>query len=209
VPLEAIMQAVGTRRWQTAAEDIAVRAVTLVRDSTGTLRTLRGQRTRLAVVAYADEGTSSVALRFSDLLRLNGDTVDYFRLWPMSGPASYDSARLVLARNPVALFAANVKPISSRGNIALPDSLAALIAATDTRKPTLLVSFGSPYLLDQIPSVKTYLIAWSGVRSAERAAARAVLGLSPIGGHLPIRLPPEYPVGWGVTMPDSVVPVMP
>jgi beta-N-acetylhexosaminidase len=209
VPLEEIMRAVGTRRWQTAAEDIAVRAVTLVRDSTGTLRSLRGQRTRLAVVAYADEGTSAVALRFSDQLRLNGDTVDYFRLWPMSGPASYDSARVVLARNPVALFAANVKPISSRGSIALPDSLAALIDATDAKKPTLLVSFGSPYLLDQTPGVKTYLIAWSGVRAAERAAARAVLGLSPIGGHLPIRLPPVYPVGWGVTMPDSVVPVMP
>ncbi|HET7380432.1 MAG TPA: glycoside hydrolase family 3 N-terminal domain-containing protein [Gaiellales bacterium] len=205
VPLDRIMQSVGTRRWQTAADDIAVRALTLVRDSTRTLRGLRGRRTRLAVVAYADEGTSSVALRFSDIVRLNGDTVDYFRLWPMSGPASYDSARTVLARNPVALFAANVKPISSRGTITLPDSLAALINATDAMKPTILVSFGSPYLLDQTPGVKTYLIAWSGVRPAERAAARAVLGLSPIGGHLPIRLPPGYPVGWGVVVPDSVV----
>jgi len=142
-------------------------------------------------------------------LRSNGDTIDYFRLWPMSGPASYDSARVVLARNPVALFAANVKPISSRGTIALPDSLAALIVATDAKKPTLLVSFGSPYLLDQTPGVKTYLVAWSGVRAAERAAARAVLGLSPIGGRLPIRLPPAYPVGWGVMVPDSTPPVLP
>jgi len=205
VPLDRIMQTVGTRRMQNAAEDIAVRSLTLVRDSGGALRQLRAHRSRLAVIAYADEATSSVALRFSELLRLNGDTVDYFRLWPMSGPASYDSARTVLARNPVALFAANVKPISSRGNIALPDSLAALIGAVDATQPTVLLSFGSPYLLDQTPSVKTYLIAWSGVRVSERAAARAVLGLSPIGGHLPIRIPPEYHVGWGVVMPDSVV----
>ena len=209
VPLDRIMQSVGTRRWQSAADDIAVRALTLVRDSTGTLRTLRARRSRLAVIAYADEGTLSVALRFSDLLRLNGDTVDYFRLWPMSGPASYDSARAVAARNPAVLFAANVKPISSRGNIALPDSLAGLITATDAKQPTVLVSFGSPYLLDQTPGVKTYLIAWSGVRATERAAARAVLGLSPIGGHLPIRLPPEYHIGWGVTLPDSVAAVKP
>lgn len=204
VALDQIMETVGTRRWQDAADDIAVRALTLVRDSTGTLQTLRGRRTPLAVIAYADEGTLSVALRFSDLLRANGDTVDYFRLWPMSGPASYDSARAVLARNPVALFATNVKPISARGTIALPDSLAQLISATDAKQPTVLVSFGSPYLLDQTPSVKTYLIAWSQVRATERAAARAVLGLSPIGGHLPIRLPPAYGVGWGVVIPDSV-----
>ncbi len=209
VPLDRIMQTVGTRRLQNAADDIAVRSLTLVRDSGGALRQVRGRRSRLAVIAYADEGTSSVALRFADLLRMNGDTVDYFRLWPMSGPASYDSARTVLARNPVALFAANVKPISSRGNIALPDSLAALIGAVDATKPTVLLSFGSPYLLDQTPGVKTYLIAWSGVRASERAAARAVLGLSPIGGHLPIRIPPAYKVGWGVMVPDSNLAVHP
>lgn len=205
VPLNRIMETVGTRHWQDAADDIAVRSLTLVRDAAGALHHLRAHRTRLGVVAYADEGTSAVALRFTNLLQLNGDTVDYFRLWPMSGPASYDSARTVLARNPVALFAANVKPISARGTIALPDSLAELITTTDARKPTVLVSFGSPYLLDQTPSVKSYLIAWSGVRASERAAARAVLGFSPIAGHLPIRIPPTYRVGWGVMVPDSVV----
>jgi beta-N-acetylhexosaminidase len=206
VPLEKVMQTVGTRRWQSAAEDIAVRSLTLVRDTTGTIAGLRGRRTRLAVVAYADEATPSVALRFSEMLHLNGDTVDYFRLWPMSGPASYDSARAVLARAPVAVFAANVKPIAAKGSVALPDSLAALITATDSAKPTVLVSFGSPYLLNQTPEVQSYLLAWSGVRVAERAAARALLGLSPIGGHLPIRIPPGYALGWGIVIPDSVPP---
>jgi hypothetical protein len=98
-----------------------------------------------------------------------------------------------------------VKPISFRGNIALPDSLALLITATDSLRPTLLVSFGSPYLLNQVPSIKSYLIAWSGVRVAERAAARAILGLSPVGGHLPIRVPP-YPLGWAIQLPDSTPP---
>jgi beta-N-acetylhexosaminidase len=109
----------------------------------------------------------------------------------------------------VALFAANVKPISWRGNIALPDSLAQLIMATDSTKPTLLVSFGSPYLLNQTPTVGTYLIAWSGAAVAERAVARALLGLSPVRGHLPIRLPPAYPLGFGIMMPDSVAPPPP
>ena len=138
VPLDKVMQTVGTRRWQGAAEDIAVRSVTLVRDTAGTVAGLRGRRSHLALVAYADEATTAFALHLAELLRQNGDTVDYFRLWPMSGPASYDSARLVLGRAPVALFASNVKPISWKGNIALPDSLAALIATTDSLKPTVL-----------------------------------------------------------------------
>jgi beta-N-acetylhexosaminidase len=205
VSLEQIMATVGSRRWHDAADDIAVRALTLVRDTAGALRQMRRRRSHLALIAYADEGNGAVGLRLAETLRLNGDSVDYFRLWPMSGPLSYDSARLVLAGAPAAVFAANVKPISLRGTIALPDSLARLIAATDSAKPSVLVSFGSPYLLGQVPTVGSYLIAWSDVRATERAVARALLGYSPIGGHLPIRIPPAYPLGWGLVMADSTV----
>jgi beta-N-acetylhexosaminidase len=204
VPLDSIMPRVGTRPLQDAADDIAVRSVTLVRDTSGTVQQLRHTRRRIAMIAYSDEGNQSVAFRLSDILRQNGDTVEYFRLWPMSGTLSYDSARVVIARAPVVLFATNVKPISARGNIALPDSLARLIAVTDSLKPSALISFGSPYLLNQAPTVKSYLLAWSGVRAEERAVARALLGLSPITGHLPIRVPP-YGLGWGLVVGDSTV----
>src|SRR2546427_9033193 len=129
-----------------------------------------------------------------DLLRAGGDTVGFFRLWPMSGSASYDSARVVIGRAPTVIFAMNVRPIAAKGNIALPDSLARLITMTDSVKPTVLVSLGSPYLLNQTPTVKSYLIAWSGVRPAERAAAPALLGRSPGPGEMPIPNPPPYPI---------------
>jgi len=208
MPLDSIMRVVGAKRAQDAANDLAVRALTLVRDTSGTLRALRARRSRIALIAYSDEGNGSVGFTLADVLRRNGDTVDYFRLWPMSGPASYDSARTVLARSPTVVFASNVKPISSRGNIALPDSLARLITTTDSVRQTVMISFGSPYLLSQTPTVKTYLLAWSGARACERAAARALLGYSPITGHLPIRLPPPaaYRVGFGIVIPDSTVP---
>ena len=206
VPLDSLMTIVGTRRFQDAADDIAARSVTLARDTTGIVRAWRGRRGRLALIAYADEQNGGIGQRFAEILRQNGDSVDYFRLWPMSGTPSYDSARTVIARNPNVVFASGVRPISWRGNIALPDSLAQLIMVTDTLKPAVLISFGSPYLLNQTPSVKSYLLAWSGVRASERAAARALLGLSPISGHLPIRIPPGYPVGFGIVVRDSSPP---
>jgi hypothetical protein len=107
------------------------------------------------------------------------------------------------------VFAANVRPLSWKGNIALPDSLARLIMATDAIKPTVLVSLGSPYLLNQTPTAKSYLIAWSGSRVAERAAGRALAGLSPVRGRLPIRIPPDYAVGHGIVLPDSSLPPLP
>jgi len=203
VTLDSIMQVVGSRRFQDAANDLAVRSLTLVRDIGGRLHALRAHPGRLALIAYADEANGTVGQFLTDLLRQGGDTVEYFRLWPMSGTLSYDSARAVIARAPATVFVANVRPIAWRGNIALPDSLAQLITATDGMRPTVLVSLGSPYLLNQTPSVHCYLIAWSGVRAAERAVALALLGKVPITGHLPIRIPPEYPIGFGLTISDA------
>src|SRR5438105_14613396 len=205
VPLDPIAHIVGSRTFQDAADDIAQRSLTLVRDTTGPLARLRSARSRMAVIAYGDELNSYVGQRMLELMRAGGDTVGFFRLWPMSGAASYDSARFVINRAPTVVFAMNVRPIAARGAIALPDSLARLIMATDSVKPTVLVSLGSPYLLNQTPTVKSYLIAWSGVRPAERAAARALLGWSPIRGKLPIRIPPAYPIGYGLTIPDSTL----
>ncbi len=201
VPLDSIPHVVGSKRFQDAANDIAVRSLTLVRDVGGRLHALRGHPGRLALIAYADEANASVGLFLTDLLRQGGDTVEYFRLWPMSGTLSYDSARVTIARAPATVFVTNVRPISGKGNIALPDSLAQLITLTDAARPTVLVSLGSPYLLNQTPAVRSYLIAWSGVRASERAVALALLGRVPLGGHLPTRIPPDYALGWGLTVP--------
>jgi beta-N-acetylhexosaminidase len=203
VPLDSIMHVVGGKQFQDEANDLAVRALTLVRDAGGRLHALRAKPSRFALIAYADEFNGGVGQYLSDLLRQGGDTVDYFRLWPMSGTLSYDSARAVIARAPATVFVANVRPLTARGTVALPDSLAQLITATDALRPTVLVSLGSPYLLTQTPTVRSYLIAWSGVRASERAVALALLGRVPIRGRLPTRLPPDYAVGWGVVVPDA------
>ena len=65
------------------------------------------------------------------------------------------------------------------------------------RKP-IVVAFGNPYLLQQLPSIGTYLIAWGGFPVSQTAAARALLGSSAISGHLPISIPPYASRGTGI-----------
>jgi beta-N-acetylhexosaminidase len=64
------------------------------------------------------------------------------------------------------------------------------------RKP-IVVAFGNPYLLQQLPWVGTYLVAWGGFPVSQTAAARALLGTSAISGHLPISIPPYANRGAG------------
>ena len=64
------------------------------------------------------------------------------------------------------------------------------------RKP-VVIAFGNPYLLQQMPWVGTYLIAWGGFPVSQLAAARATLGTAAISGRLPISIPSHANRGSG------------
>lgn len=200
VPVDSIPWVVGQRAFQHLADDVAQRAVTLV--TRGPIDQYRAQRGRTAVITYAEETNLGIGGTLLEELRARGETVATFRIYPPSGPWSYDSARAVIRGSPRVIFASSVRPIAWRGNVALPDSLARLIQTTAKEKATMLVSFGSPYLLNQLPEFQGgYLLAWSAAQAAERAVARALTGEAPIQGRSPVQLSPTMPRGTGISVP--------
>ena len=199
VSIDSLPLTVGRRDFTAIAEDIAQRALTLAQQ--GTLDTFRTRRGTQALILYAEASNLSIGRRLARELRELGDTVRSFRLYPASGTLSYDSVRTVIDAHPRVIFGISVRTIAGRGHVALPDSLAALVLATDSTKPTALVSLGSPYLLDALPGFQgAYLIAWSDVAATESAVARALAGAEPIEGRLPITLGPGFPLGHGITV---------
>ena len=70
----------------------------------------------------------------------------------------------------------------------------------------VVVAFGNPYLLQDVPEVPAYMIAWGGSALAQRAAATALLGGAPITGRLPITIPGVARLGAGLDRPALAVP---
>jgi beta-glucosidase-like glycosyl hydrolase len=198
VPLDSVPGVVGRSAFYGSARDLAAKSIVMVKDVGGTVHGLRSARPALTLVSYAEEDNRTVGLALTAELRSAGFAVSLLRLWPGSGPASYDSAAAAVARNPVALFATADRPIAGRGSIGLPAPLTALISGAARDRPTILVSLGNPYLISRLPEVGSYLIGWRSNPVTEQAVARALAGLAPITGHLPISIPPLYPRGWGV-----------
>ena len=66
------------------------------------------------------------------------------------------------------------------------------------KKRPIVVALGNPYLLQQIPKVPAYLVAWGGFPVSQGAAARALVGATEISGRLPISIPPVVPRGAGL-----------
>jgi beta-N-acetylhexosaminidase len=198
VSLDSVPEVVGSSRFLEQARSMAARSVVMVKDVNGTVHGLRRSRPAITLVTFGEEDNRTVGLALAAELRRQGLAPAVVRLWPGSGPASYDSAAAALARRPVALFVAADKPTAWRGNIGLPEPLSALIGASARTQPTILVSLGNPYLISRLPEVGSYLIGWRSNAVTEEAVARALAGVAPITGKLPISIPPLYPRGWGV-----------
>lgn len=199
VPLDSVPAVVGRAVFQETARELAARSIVMVKDVGGTVHALRAERPRLALVVYDQEDGRTVGQALAAELRALGHAVASIRLGPASGPASYDSAAVLIGRQGTALFAVADRPTAGRGSIGLPAGLLALLQAAARTRPTILLSLGNPYLISRVPEVGSYLIAWRSNPVTEVAAARALAGAAPISGRLPISIPPLYPRGWGVT----------
>ena len=198
VSLDSIPEVVGGARFQQTARDVAQRAVVLVADSGGTVDSLRARPRNLALVTYGEENAGTVGNTLLKQLKSAGHTVSIFRLWPASGPASFDSVRVLARKTPYTLFALSVKVTTAKGTIGLPEPIAKLVDELSRRRRTTVLSLGSPYIGLQVPHLRSYLIAWSANAVNEWAAARALSGQAAISGRLPVRLPPNYPLGHGL-----------
>jgi beta-N-acetylhexosaminidase len=197
IALDSLGFVVGRRAHRDTALAVSRRSLVLVRDSLGLVDSLRKGPRPLAVILYADGSSQPFGSDLLGELSRKGYRLSSFRLSAASGPASYDSAAALVRAAPAALFATLIRIAAWRGAIGLPAPLSSLIEASTRERPTGLVSFGTPYLLGQVPGVPSYLLAWTANPLTEMAVAGALTG-APITGTLPIELPPGYPRGAGI-----------
>ena len=206
VDLDSVRVALGDSATVAAARDAAARSITLVKDSLGLLPLGRlNAGARVLSVTYARRPDLSAGVAFNAELRgkftalraewvdAEQERVDYGRLLQAADSADvvivgyYDSVSPSLATtaNAPGAFADFVRLLTERG-----------------ARP-VVVSFGTPYFLRQIPTTPAYVLAWGTWPVSQTAAARALLGLAPITGRLPITIPPVAALGAGERRPVS------
>ena len=206
--LPAILRTVDPPAYRALSDEIAARALTLVREEAGVLPL--DAALRILHVVIADDATlSSPAGPFTAELvrRTSGPThrpALTLRLDPRSSPV--DVAEILEASRDADLILVSffVKARSGSGRIAVPESARdALPALLEMRKRIVAISFGSPYLLREFPDLPTYICAYGSQDVAQVAAARALFGEAAFAGHLPVTIPGAAPRGTGIERPAS------
>jgi beta-N-acetylhexosaminidase len=199
IDVEALNEKFGRPEFAAAAQGIADRGVTLLRDNGGLVPLDATRPARVLLAAIAGDSDVYPGETFERELRWRVDSLQVVRSdtrWvlpenvKLPAATSYDIAV-------VALF---VRVADRKGTVGLPEKQAELVRQIlAAGKPTVVVSFGSPYLIERFPKANSWLAAFSTVDVVQRAAARALYGQVGIGGKIPVTVPGVAQLGDGLT----------
>jgi beta-N-acetylhexosaminidase len=204
VDLEAIPYTVGISEHTEVADEIGRRSITILRNE-GDLLPLRGTRSaRVLSVSYRRPSDVLAGRYFNRRLRQT-----YPRLvtaeMDQNNAASLQEGLLRQARrSALVVVSTYVTAVSYSGSVALPEEVSDFIQElAESRIPHVVVSFGNPYLIADFPDVQTYVLAWSGSESSQKAAAGALFGDFTVSGRMPTRIPGFAEIGDGIALPKK------
>jgi beta-N-acetylhexosaminidase len=202
--LGALMRSVGTAANRAMAQQIADRAITLVRDEKNALPLRPSADLRVVQINILDtrngwrEGpvgrvlTAELAKRFPRAATVQIDD--------LTTAAEYNLVRKLADMADAIVVNGFIRVASYKGSIRLNDQQLQLLRDLGKQeKPFVFTAFGSPYVLAHVPELPSYAVTYDISGTAELAAIKALTGEIPYRGHLPINLPGLYPIGHGLT----------
>jgi beta-N-acetylhexosaminidase len=207
VDIDSARRIVGDSTHAASARIAAERSITLVRDTFGAvpLKPKRGARILSITVA-----------RRSDLAAGGAFNAELRRVYPSLRTEFVDSDDpagkydlLIKTSDSVDVIIVG-SYVSHKWDVATaaaaPPFVKFVDKLTSRKKRPIIVALGNPYLLQQIPKVPVYLVAWGGFPVSQSAAARALVGAIDISGRLPISIPPVVARGAGLDRKSTATP---
>jgi beta-N-acetylhexosaminidase len=201
VDLDRLRSVVGDSANTAVAHAIADRSITVIRDSLTLLPLTPTTTPRILSITVAKRADLAAGSTFDAELKrtfptlhtefVNADdpAVNYARLAALT-----DSADVTLVSSYVGQ---SWNALTADAPQAFADWVTRITAG---HRKVIVVAFGNPYLLQQIPGVTEYVVAWGSAPVSQQAAASALLGTIPVVGHSPVSIPPLVPRGAGLTI---------
>jgi len=202
-PLDEIDRLVSGQKARELADDVAARAITLVRNDAGLIPLKTAPNARILNLAITNgDDRLYVANGFVGAMGRAGRKLDTIVLDDRSSDADVKTALALAARADLVIVSLYGRVRSGQArSVGLPERGAEVLALlTQSDAPIVGISFGNPYLLQGFPKLSTYLVAYGDMSSLQDAVAEAILGQSDITGKLPISLPGLYPRGTGIQL---------
>jgi beta-N-acetylhexosaminidase len=198
-PLDAIDKIVSSNETRQLSNEIAENAITLVKAETGVLPLRKDKKIFLLGVTNGED-RNFVSNTLQRTLRAAGLNFEAVILDERSTTEEANAARKKAGEADVVLAGLFGRVRSgAKNSVGIPEAGARVLREVlRSDKRVVNISFGNPYLLNNFPEMKTYVVAYGDMQSLQRATARALLGEIDFKGKLPISLGTNYPRGTGI-----------
>jgi beta-glucosidase-like glycosyl hydrolase/CubicO group peptidase (beta-lactamase class C family) len=206
VEYDTVRRTLGAPEFLALAEEMAGRALTLVRDEGRQIPLRTDPTDTIYVIDLYDTPYNHQPTRVSlGLLELGAPV----KLFPVDAADRRDYLISVLKAIPAGsrvLINAFVGPRARKDRIFLT-ALQTEFVRQINRKTSrvILVSFGNPYLIQDFPATATYLCAYRGHDLMQEAVLKALLGQTRISGVLPVTIPGIARAGEGLVVDENPV----
>ena len=205
VQIDQIGQVVGIPAHTQVAAEIAERSITLLHNGGNLLPLLGTRSARVMSVSFRRTSDVLAGRYFNTRLRQTYPRLTTAGLDVNSGPALYEDLLRQARQQALVILSTYVTAFSQSGSLALPEEVVDFAGQlTEIGVPHIVISFGNPYLITELPDVRAYMLAWSGSEVSQTAAAQALFGEIEISGRVPTRIPPLYEIGDGIMIPKKL-----
>ena len=201
VDMDSVRSIVGIAPHVAVAREIAERSITLAKDSLNRVPLRLRDSATILSITIAQRFDVAAGTAFNEELSARYRKTRAVFVDADSPMIDATLAQLMLAADSVdaIVVSSYVSHAWNRSSIAAPAAITAFVETLNAMgKAPIVVALGNPYLLQQMPSVGSYLVAWGGFPVSQRAAGRALVGSIPIAGTLPINIPPLLKLGTGI-----------
>ena len=201
VDLGRVAEFVGVESHTSVARAVAERSITVLRDERDLMPLLGTPSAAVYSVTYRRTNDLRAGRAFNAGLRQTYRRLRTAYVDQNSDERDYQAILARARQSALTVVSLHVGVRTASGSVALPEPAMDFVRAiAQGSRPSIVVAFGNPYLLDEFPEIGTYLTAWSGVPVAERAAADAILGRIEVTGRTPTRIA-GYEIGHGLQIP--------
>jgi beta-N-acetylhexosaminidase len=194
---------VGSRAAADKSREIIEHAVTLVKDDKSVIPLKLAADEEVLLVNFVDTENPEYAWEFpgrtfhAEFMKRHPKTL-YVAIGPAIPFGEADLIRQIAGRTRTVVVSCSIRIASYRASMGLSDVQESLLGTlTHHDGPFVFALFGSPYLLNSIPDLPSYALAYEFYPDAEAAMVRALFGEIPFQGKLPVAVG-KFPIGFSL-----------
>ena len=191
---------VGSRAAEQKSQEIIEHALTLVKDDGNALPLKLRDDDEVLLVNFVDasdqENAPNAGLTFRAEFVKRHPKAFFVTVTPAISAGEASLIRQLADAYKTVVVSCSIRIASYKGAVGLTDHQQDLLRALARHNGTFAFAlFGSPYLLNYLPELPSYALAYEFYPGAETAMVRAIFGEIPFVGRLPVTVG-KFPVGF-------------